>query len=61
MALLTTGQIAKALGVSASTVLNWQRQGTIIPAFTTAGGHHRWIEDDVRAQIREARERDEQR
>lgn len=56
--LLTTSQLAKALGISASTVLNWQRDGTITPAFTTAGGHHRWIEADVREQIRRARQHD---
>jgi len=54
---LTTGELAKALGVSASAVLNWTRDGLITPVFTTPGGHHRWAEQQVRDQLAAARER----
>lgn len=55
--LLTTGELAKALGVSRGAVQSWQRGGLITPQFTTPGGHHRWVLDDVRAQLQELRQR----
>ena len=56
---LTTGALAKELGVSAGAILKWTRDGLITPAFTTPGGHHRWLLDDVRRELRERRQRDE--
>jgi excisionase family DNA binding protein len=57
--LLTTGEVAKRLGVSGAAVLKWMAQGLITPEFTSPGGHHRWILEDVREQLRAARKRDE--
>jgi len=57
--MLTTGQLAQRLGVAPSTVRNWHRAGIITPTFITAGGHLRWDEDEVREQLRKARERDD--
>ena len=57
--LLTTGEVAKELGVSRAAVLAWVRDGKITPTLTTPGGHHRFDLDDVRRQLRELRQRDE--
>ena len=56
---ITTGELAAALGVSKSAILKWVRAGLITPEMTTPGGHHRWNEATVRAQLRALRERDE--
>jgi excisionase family DNA binding protein len=49
--LLTSGELARRLGVSTSTVSDWARSGLITPELRTAGGHYRWVEADVRAQL----------
>lgn len=49
--LLTSGELADRLGVSVSTVSGWARDGLITPELRTAGGHYRWLEADVRAQL----------
>jgi excisionase family DNA binding protein len=53
---LTTGELARELGVSRGAVLKWVRAGLITPEFTTPGGHHRWDVDKVREQLRKLRE-----
>jgi excisionase family DNA binding protein len=53
---LTTGELARELGVSRGAVLKWVKQGIITPEFTTPGGHHRWDVDKVREQLRKLRE-----
>ena len=57
MRLLTTGELARELGVSRGAVVKWARDGLIVPEFTTPGGHLRWDLEDVRRQVRELRER----
>ncbi len=59
MRLLSTGEVARELGVSRAAVLSWVREGKITPTLTTPGGHHRFDLDDVRRQLRELRQRDE--
>ncbi|MFD1533757.1 MerR family transcriptional regulator [Pseudonocardia aurantiaca] len=59
MGLLTTGQLAKELGVSRGAILTWTNDGLITPEFTTPGGHHRWDAEKVRQQLRAQRQRDE--
>ena len=59
MELVTTGELAKALGVSRGAINRWQNEGLITPDVTTPGGHHRWDVERVRARLRELRERDE--
>jgi excisionase family DNA binding protein len=56
---LTSGELAKELGVSHSAVLKWAKDGLITPEFTTPGGHHRWDAEAVRQQLRAQRKRDE--
>lgn len=55
--LLRPSQVAAALGVNPATVSRWVQSGTLVPAERTAGGHARFILDDVRRQLAEARER----
>jgi excisionase family DNA binding protein len=55
---LTTAELARALAVSATTLQRWRREGKITPVLVTAGGQARWVEQDVRDQLREL---DEQR
>lgn len=56
--LLFTAELAKRLRVAAGTVQRWRRDGLITPALVTPGGQARWVEADVREQLRRL---DEQR
>lgn len=56
---LTSGQLARELGVSHRAVLKWAEQGVITPEWTTPGGHHRWDLDKVRKELRQQRRRDD--
>jgi DNA-binding transcriptional MerR regulator/quercetin dioxygenase-like cupin family protein len=53
----TVGQAARMIGVSASTVRLWEKQGLIRPA-RRKSGHRRFTQDDIRhlQRVREARE-----
>jgi DNA-binding transcriptional MerR regulator len=55
--LITSGELAKELGISSRTVARYAREGWITPAETTIGGHYRWVLEDVRAEIKKLRER----
>lgn len=55
--LMTSGELAKILGVDRSTLARWVRDGVITPSETTVGGHRRWRLRDVREQLRVLRER----
>ena len=54
--LVPTGDAARAIGISANTLARWAREGQVIPALVTAGGHFRWSLDDLHRQLREIRE-----
>jgi DNA-binding transcriptional MerR regulator len=54
---LTTGELAKLLGISRATVQRYRNSGDLTPAETTPAGHARWIEADVREQMRQLQER----
>jgi excisionase family DNA binding protein len=56
--LLTSGQLARALGVAPRTVARWAQDGWITPAQITAGGHFRWKLEDVQAELAKRRESD---
>ncbi|WP_308283065.1 MerR family DNA-binding transcriptional regulator [Pseudonocardia nigra] len=58
MPTLTSGELARELGISHSAILKWAREGLITPEWTTPGGHHRWDLEKVRQQLREQRQRD---
>jgi len=51
--LLTTGQVAKRLGVRPSTVSAWVRQGVLVPFFRSRGGRNRFRWPEVEAQLRQ--------
>jgi DNA-binding transcriptional MerR regulator len=57
--LISTGELARELGVARGTILVRIGSGVITPEYTTPGGHHRWVLEDVRRQLRDARQRDE--
>jgi excisionase family DNA binding protein len=57
--LLTTAQAARYLGISRRTLARYAEIGWIKPTVTLPSGHHRWNLDDLRRQLREARQRDE--
>lgn len=58
--LLFTKELAARLRVSPRTVQNWRQKGLIRPELMTPGGQARWIEADVREQLRVLAERAEQ-
>ena len=48
---LTTGQVAKRLGLSTAALQQWARDGIVAPAFVTPGGRMRWTVDGLLAQL----------
>lgn len=52
---MTSGELARELGISPRTVARYVREGLLKPTETTLGGHYRWDVDQVREQIRELR------
>jgi excisionase family DNA binding protein len=46
--LISTGQVARLLGVSQPTVVRAVREGRLQPDETTPGGHHRFVEARIR-------------
>lgn len=50
--LLTSGELAKELGVSLRTIQRWVADGVIEPEFRTPGGHTRWDLEAVRKRLR---------
>jgi DNA-binding transcriptional MerR regulator len=49
---ITTGDAARALGISSATLTRWIAAGIVVPAERTAGGHFRWDLTSLRAQLR---------
>ncbi|WP_308257616.1 helix-turn-helix transcriptional regulator [Pseudonocardia lacus] len=50
--LLTSQELADAIGLSVRTIQRYRSEGLITPALVSLGGHARWDEDEVRAQMR---------
>ena len=48
---VTTGDAARSLGISSSTLTRWTAAGIVTPAERTAGGHFRWDMTSLRAQL----------
>lgn len=55
--LLTSGELAKALGISQRSIARYAQMGQLEPALVTPGGQYRWKLDEVREQLRQRRER----
>jgi excisionase family DNA binding protein len=49
--LATTGEAARAVGVSHRSLVRWAQEGTVTPAWRTPGGHLRWDIDQLRRQL----------
>lgn len=60
LVLITTSDLARALGVDVSTVRRWVLSSKIKPSLTTPGGHHRFDLSQVREQLRALAEGGEQ-
>ncbi|WP_207002711.1 IS607 family transposase [Trinickia mobilis] len=52
---VSIGEMAEELGVAVATLRRWHRQGRLLPAFRTPGGHRRYGCEDVRASLGLAR------
>ncbi|AEA27944.1 regulatory protein MerR [Pseudonocardia dioxanivorans CB1190] len=52
MPYVSTGEAARALGVSMRSLQQWAKDGLIEPDFRTVGGHMRWDVERVRAELR---------
>lgn len=57
--LITTGEVARRLGVTTSAIGGWVQRGQLTPAIITPGGRYRWRWSQVEHQLREQRQRDE--
>jgi excisionase family DNA binding protein len=57
--LLTTGEVARELGLSPRSIARWAQAGQLKPTLVTPGGQYRWELEDVREQLRAMRKRSE--
>jgi excisionase family DNA binding protein len=55
--LITSGEVARRLGVTPRAVGRWVARGLITPAVTTPGGRYRFRWSEVAAQLREQQAR----
>jgi excisionase family DNA binding protein len=53
---ITSGEVARRLGVTTRAVGSWVRKGLLTPAVTTPGGRYRFKWSEVVEQLRQARE-----
>jgi excisionase family DNA binding protein len=51
--LLSTGEAARALGLSSRSLARWAREGRITPALVTPGGQYRFRLEDLRRELLE--------
>jgi transcriptional regulator with XRE-family HTH domain len=57
--LVTTAELARALGLSARTIQRYRQGGVLVPDVVSAGGHARWDVEKVRNTLRSLAERPE--
>jgi excisionase family DNA binding protein len=57
--LLSTGEAARALGLSTRSLARWAQEGKVTPALVTPGGQYRFDLDDLRRQLRDQQKREE--
>ncbi len=58
--MVSSTELAKALGLSPRSIQRYVKAGTITPLYVTPGGHYRWSIAAVVEQLREQRQRDKQ-
>jgi DNA-binding transcriptional MerR regulator len=56
--LVTTSELARALGLHMRTIQRYRAEGLITPEVETKGGHARWDVDSVKQQLRELRRKE---
>jgi excisionase family DNA binding protein len=49
--LITSGEVARRLGVTTGAIGAWVRQGVLTPAFRTPGGRNRFRWSEVQEQL----------
>jgi len=49
---VSTGEAAKALGVSERSLRQWAIDGVLVPDMVTPGGHRRWDVERLRFELR---------
>ncbi len=55
--LVTTSELARALGLHARTIQRYRNLGVLVPELESPGGHARWDIEKVKQQLRELRHR----
>ncbi len=58
--MVSSTELAKALGLSSRSIQRYVKAGMITPLYVTPGGHYRWSVTSVVEQLRKQRQRDEQ-
>jgi excisionase family DNA binding protein len=56
--LLSSGEVARRIGVSVNTVGAWVRRGWLKPAIRTAGGQYRFRMSEVLRDLEQLRDED---
>jgi DNA-binding transcriptional MerR regulator len=56
--LVTTGELARVLGLHARTLQRYRADGLITPEIESVGGHARWDVEKVKEQLRALRRKD---
>jgi len=54
---LAVAEVAALYGVDAKTVARWDKKGMVPASFRTPGGHRRFYEDEIMAQLNATRSR----
>jgi DNA-binding transcriptional MerR regulator len=57
--LVTTRELARAIGLSERTIQRYRAEGLITPEIESKGGHARWDIESVKRQLRAMRQREE--
>lgn len=55
--LVSTGEMAKQLGMSTRSMVDYAKKGILQPATRSPGGHYRWDFDDTLRQWEELQEK----